>query len=190
MTGQRVKLAILLGGLIASGLVLVGWTQSWFALELSSGPSLAVTGDVAAGGLAALALSGLALGAALAIAGPVFRVILGALEVAIGGLVTLSAALAITDPVRASLTAITAATGESGEESARQLVSEVTATPWPALALALGVVLALLGLLVVITSRRWPLSSRKYQAVRLEPAESERSAVGDWDALSDGRDPT
>ncbi len=190
MSAQRLKVLLLLGGLIASGLVLVGWTQSWFDVELSTGQSLSVTGDVAAGGLAALGLSGLALGAALAIAGPVFRVILGVLEVAIGGLVVLSASLALADPVRASLAAITGATGESGEDSARALVSGIAATPWPALALVLGVLLAALGILVIATSRRWPASSRKYQAVRLEQADGERSSVGDWDALSDGRDPT
>lgn len=190
MSPSRLKVSLLLAGLAASGLVLVSWTQPWFLLEVAGGTPVTVTGETAAGALSALALAGLALGAALAIAWPVFRVVLGVLEVSIGGLVILSAVLALTDPVSASNAAITQATGVSGETSVRSLVDSVVVTAWPALTLVLGIVLVALGLLVAATSRRWPASSRKYQAARFENADGERSSVGDWDSLSEGRDPT
>lgn len=190
MSPGRLKLSLLLGGLAASGLVLVSWTQPWFVLSLTTGQSIEVAGDVVAGGLAALGLAGLALGAALAIAGRVFRVILGLLEVAIGGLVSLSALLAVLDPIGASGSAITTATAVSGGESVRALVESVSSTAWPVIGVVLGVLCMLLGFAVVLTSPRWPVSSRKYQAVRFEQDSDDRSPVGDWDALSEGRDPT
>lgn len=190
MTGRRLKLASILLGVALSGLTLLSWTQTWFTVDLQSGQTLSVLGDVAAPALTALALSGLALAAALSIAGVVFRVILGALQAAIGALIVTSAVMAIADPITASAKTITAATGVDGHDSIAQLVSAVSSTAWPALALVFGVLLTLLGVLIAVTARRWPASSRKYQAVRLEEADGERSAAGDWDALSDGRDPT
>ena len=190
MNPKRLKLSAIFLGIVLSALTLLAWTQVWFVVRLETGQTLSVAGDVAAPALTALALSGLALAGALAIAGVVFRVILGVLQAAIGGLVVTSAAIALSDPIEASSRAITAATGVSGAVSVGDLVSAVSATPWPLLALLFGVLLILLGVSIVVTARAWPASSRKYQAVRLEEADGEHSAAGDWDALSDGRDPT
>jgi len=101
-----------------------------------------------------------------------------------------SAALALADPITASARSISAATGVAGAQSISTLVSHVSASAWPLLSLSFGILLVLLGLAIVATARLWPSSSRKYQAVRLEQADGDRSAAGDWDALSDGRDPT
>ena len=188
MNARRLKLGVILSGLVLSGLTLLAWTQHWFAVSLIPDGSVLVGGDVAAPALAALALSGLALVAALAIAGPVFRVILGLLEAAIGALVVVSAILAIVDPIAASASAITAVTGVSGAASVTALVSAVTPTAWPFVALLAGALVVAVGITIVISSRLWPQSSRKYQAARL--AEVDGSPIGDWDALSDGRDPT
>ncbi len=190
MNPRRLKLTAILLGIVLSALTLLAWTQVWFVVRLETGQALSVAGDVAAPALTALALSGLALAGALVIAGVVFRVILGLLQAALGGLVITSAAIALADPVEASARAITSATGVSGAESVGDLVSAISSTPWPLLTLLFGVLLTLLGLMIVVTARAWPASSRKYQAVRLEEAEGEHSAAGDWDALSDGRDPT
>jgi len=187
---RRLKFVAILAGLLLSGLTLLTWTQVWYDITLTTGQSLSVGGDVAAPALTALALSSLALAGALSIAGVVFRVVLGLLQAAIGALVITSAAIAIADPIAASARSISAATGVSGGQSVAELVSQVSATPWPLLALLCGILLTLLGLSIVATARLWPPSSRKYQAVRLESADGERSAIGDWDALSDGRDPT
>jgi len=188
VNGRRLKLGVIVAGLVLSGLTLLAWTQQWFAISLLPDGSVAVGGDVAAPALAALALSGLALVAALAIAGPVFRVVLGLLEAAIGALAVVSAVLAIVDPVAACASAITAVTGVSGAASVAALVSAVAPTAWPFVALLAGALIVTVGITIVVSSRLWPQSSRKYQAARL--AEVDGSPIGDWDALSDGRDPT
>ncbi|MCC6855102.1 MAG: Trp biosynthesis-associated membrane protein [Microbacteriaceae bacterium] len=190
MTPRRLKLASILAGIALSALTLLAWTQRWYVITLETGQSLAVDGDVAAPALTALALSGLALAAALAIAGGFFRVVLGLLQASLGALIITSAAIAIADPVVASERAITDETGVAGRESIANLVSVVAASLWPYATLALGILLTVLGLAIVASSRRWPESSRKYSATTLENEAGERSAVGDWDALSDGRDPS
>lgn len=190
MNARRVRLVTIASGVALSALTLLARTQVWFSVTLDTGQVLTVAGDVAAPALTALALCGLALAGALTIAGVVFRVILGVLQGAIGALVVASAALAIADPTEASARVITAATGVSGSDSVAAVVAAVSATPWPGIALLLGVLLTLLGVWIVGSARLWPSSSRRYQAVRFEEAEGEHSAAGDWDALSDGRDPT
>lgn len=190
MNARRLKLATIVAGIALSALTLLAWTQEWFDVVLDSGQSISVTGEVAAPALTALALSGLALAGALAIAGVVFRVILGLLQAALGALILTSALMAALDPISASSRAITDATGVAGSVSITALVSSVTASGWPWATVILGVALIVLGLAIVATARRWPVSSRKYQAVQLENDRGERSAIGDWDALSDGRDPT
>lgn len=190
MTPRRLKLASILAGIALSALTLLAWTQRWYVITLETGQSLAVDGDVAAPALTALALSGLALAAALAIAGRFFRIVLGLLQASLGALIITSAAIAIADPVVASERAITDETGVAGRESIANLVSVVAASLWPYATLALGILLTVLGLAIVASSRRWPESSRKYSATTLENEAGERSAVGDWDALSDGRDPS
>lgn len=188
MTGRRLKLSAILAGVVLSGMTLLAWTQQWFVVSLVPGGSVVVAGDVAAPALTALALSGLALVAALAIAGPVFRVVLGLLEVAIGALVVTSSAIALADPVAASASAISELTGVSGTASVAELVASVAVSAWPTVALLAGFLLVALGVAIVVTTRRWPESSRKYQAARLEKEDG--TPIGDWDALSDGRDPT
>lgn len=187
---KRLKLATIVSGIALSALTLLAWTQEWFDVVLDSGQSISVTGEVAAPALTALALSGLALAGALAIAGVVFRVILGILQASLGGLILTSALMAVLDPIGASSRAITDATGVAGSESITVLVSSVTASGWPWATVILGLALIVLGLAIVATARRWPASSSKYQAVQLENEQGERSSIGDWDALSDGRDPT
>ena len=190
MNSRRLKLGAVLAGVVLSAFVLLTWTREWYAIRLDTGQVLSVAGDVAAPALTALALSGFALAAALAIAGVVFRVILGLLQASLGALIITSAALAMADPVTASARAITQATGVDGRVSIGELVDSVAGTAWPAVALALGILLTLLGAAIVFTARRWPDASRKYRTLARGDDETERSAIGDWDALSDGRDPS
>ena len=192
----------MLSGLLASGLTLISWTQTWFTVTLTPGvvnqSSVAIGGEVAAGGLSALGLAGLALIGALSIAGPAFRIILGCLQFLIGAAVVLSAGIALAGPERASAASITKVTGVSGADSVAALVTAVDGTVWPVLALVLGIVTALLGISIVFTGRRWPGSSKKYQTERAEDAghspistqDQEPDAIATWDALSDGSDPT
>ena len=201
---RRIKLALILGVLAASGIALLSWTQVWILADVATSGSardhLEVTGSTASPALTALALAGLALGGALTIAGPVIRVVLGLLEILLGVSVFLGAFLAVSDPAGASAAAVTAATGISGTESIDQAVIDPTVTAWPFLALAAAVLMALVGVAVVVTARRWPGPTTRYQAVRLDPqlpagadaaAEAPtHDAVDDWDELSRGDDPT
>ena len=189
MTPARLKLILLLAGVVLAGLALLAWTQEWFGITLLDGAVLSVSGEIAAPALTALALTGLVLVGALSIAGPFFRVILGSLQALLGFTIGFSAVLAILDPLTASAAAITTATGVSGELVGAQ-ASAFTSTAWPWLAVVAGALLIVTGFLVVATGRAWPGSSRKHQAVKLAPADGTRSSVDDWDALSGGDDPT
>ena len=75
---------------LAGAALLLAWSQDWFLVRLA-GAEHPVGGDVAAGAVAALALTAFALVAALALAGPVFRVVLGALTALVGGTAVLVA---------------------------------------------------------------------------------------------------
>lgn len=201
MTGPRVKLTLILGVLLASGLALLAWTQVWVNADVATlGAAqrhLAVPGSIASPALTALALAGLALGGALTIAGPVIRVVLGVLEVLLGVSVFLAAFTAVSDPAAASAAAVTKATGITGKKSIEVGVVDPTVTPWPFVALAAAVLMLALGAAIVVTAGRWPGQGSRYQAVRLEPVktaaaqeEAPRDAVTDWDELSRGDDPT
>lgn len=190
----RLKPITIVTALVLGVTVLLVWTRQWFVLDLrGSGSStvvISVGGEVAAPALAALGLAGLALVAALAIAGPVFRVILGFLQLSIGIAVCLSAWGAISDPVQASSSLISATTGIAGTNSVHALVTTSELTVWPWLGLAAGFLIFVLGVFMMITSRRWPVKASRYQTARFEDSDEPRSAISDWDSLSDGSDPT
>ncbi len=192
---KRTKYALILGSLVLAALVLVAWTQAWLTATLDAGAptaSVTVDGAVAAPALAALALAGLALTAALSIAGVLFRIILGALDGLIGACIVLSAVLVIADPVGAGEAAVTAATGIAGPASIAAIVTGTSLTAWPVITLVFGILLVGVGLGIAVTGRRWPSTSRKYSAVRLEPVDPDArpDAVDSWDDLTRGDDPT
>jgi len=224
MTGRRVKLLTIVVVLLASALTFLAWSQSWGSLTIVGDANVALTLDVpgsaAAPALSALALAGLALAGALAIAGPVIRIVLGALEVLLGASVLWSAIGALTDPVATGASVVTTSTGVAGLSSIRELVTPGPASIWPTLTVVLGAIMVLAGLAIIVTVRRWPVASRKYQAVTYESADGTRSgelgdffdetetgttddsgeptpavnardaAVDDWDSMTRGTDPT
>ena len=188
---RSAKSMVLLAGAVVAILTLVSWTQVWFVVALTDGAQLEVAGEVAAPALSALALASLVLVGALAIAGPFFRFVFGVLEALIGVAVLFSAILAVGDPVAASGSAISTATGVAGDESIASAVGSIDGSVWPWIALVCGVLMLAVAVAILVTSRHWPSSaSRKYQATRLEPAKAERTSVDDWDSLSGGNDPT
>lgn len=201
----RIKGIVLTAGILLGALVIVSWSQTWFTVQLIpegfADTRLEVGGDVAAGGLAGLGLAGLALVGALSIAGPVFRVVLGVLQGLIGATVVLSAATAIADPLRASAAAVTEVTGITGSDALPDLVEQVSTGFWPVAATVLGIAQVALGIVILATVRRFPGASRKFQPLVVEPESADSGGdddpaaiptdtVADWDALSDGADPT
>jgi uncharacterized membrane protein (TIGR02234 family) len=190
VTAGRIKAYSLLAIVLLAALVFTAWSQTWFTLTVQAKPFV-VAGSVAGSALAPVALASLALVAALAIAGPFFRVVLGVLLALLGVCVIVVSVFAIQNPVVAATSAITKATGVAGTASVARLVSATSMTGWPIVAIAVGVLIALVGLAIVPTARRWPESGRKYTTTRLLAAESAQlDPVQEWDALSEGDDPT
>ena len=190
MTGGRLKLISLVGIAALAALLFADWSQTWFTLTVQGKP-FPVSGQVAGGALSALALASLALIAALAIAGRFFRPILGVLLALLGVCVIAVSAFAIGNPVVAATSAITKATGVAGTQSVGRLVTATSLTAWPVVAIVLGVLMTLLGLAIAPTARSWPDSGRKYSRSRLTaPDHDAQDPVLEWDALSEGDDPT
>ncbi|MGN6326257.1 Trp biosynthesis-associated membrane protein [Pseudolysinimonas sp.] len=190
MTAARLRLVSLLAVGAVAALALLAWSQTWFRITVD-GRVLAVGGSVAGAAMPALALTSLAVILALALAGPFFRAVLGVLEALLGVAMITTSAFALADPVAASLPAITKATGLAGRSDAVAGAHE--ATGWPVLAIVAGVLAVLVGLAIAVTSRRWPSSSRRFTRTRTEAADAtaaEADPVREWDALSEGDDPT
>ncbi|MEO5920310.1 MAG: Trp biosynthesis-associated membrane protein [Pseudolysinimonas sp.] len=187
MTPGRLRVISMAAIVAEAALVSLAWSQTWFLLRLS-GVELPVPGAVAGGALLPLALASLALVAALALAGPFFRVVLGVLDALLGVCVVAVSVWALSDPVRASLPLLIDSTGISGEGTLLGMVASAPATPWPFVALGLGVLMIVTGLAVAVTSRAWPVSGAKYSRSRV--ATPDGTAIDDWDALSEGDDPT
>jgi hypothetical protein len=186
---RRLRLYTIAAIGVVAGLTLITTTQTWWTVHLAT-KSLPIAGTVAAPALTALTLCALVLAAALALAGPVFRLILGLLQLLLSFTIVFSSVISLVRPDQPSEAAVQAATGIAGTASIDALIRSVTLTPWGFAAVVLGVVAFLVGVWLLATFRYWPVASRKYQAVRFEPADGPRDSVIDWDALSDGQDPT
>ncbi|MFF2270660.1 Trp biosynthesis-associated membrane protein [Agromyces sp. NPDC058136] len=212
MSAARMKLPVIVVTILGAGLGLLAWSQTWFDLVLAAGAGahvtaevIAVPGSVASPAIAALSLAGLALAAALSLAGPGIRLVLGVLEVLLGGCLVLAAALSLGDPVGSVSPAVTEATGVAGQAPTAELVGAAAATIWPIVAIVGGVLVVVAGVLVLVTGTRWPASTRRYRS-GLEPVDGDTAptggaspaaeraasdrAIDDWDELSRGDDPT
>jgi len=193
MTPSRLRLVSLVGIAVVSALALLAWSQAWFRISVDT-RVLTVGGSVAGSALPALALASLAVILALALAGPVFRSVLGVLEALLGVGMVVTSAFALANPVVASLPTITKATGLTGD--GKGLAGGHEATGWPILAIVAGILAVLVGLFTAVTARRWPTSSRRFNRTRTEgdsadgDAAAEIDPVREWDALSEGDDPT
>lgn len=205
--GSRLRLAALLAPPVLAVALFVAWAQPWVVLTLDDGVSIAAAGDRAAAVLPAIAVASLALTSALALAMGRMRPVLGALLALLGALVVAVSLRATNDPVAAAASSVTALTGVEGERSVRALVDTAELTAWPLLAAAVGVLLSLVGLVIAVTSHRWPRRAERFDrregaaadeadadpSTSAPPEGRDRSGdqtIGDWDALSDGRDPT
>lgn len=173
-----------------AGGLLLAWSQTWFTLRLDS-QTIAVPGRVAGGALVPLALVSLALILALALAGTGFRIALGVLEVLVGAGAITASGFALANPAVVATGSITTATGITGSKAV-DLVVSTTSTGWPAVGIAAGVLGVVTGLYVAVTARAWPQGGRRFSRTRAEPADGVAGddPVREWDALSEGDDPT
>lgn len=189
---RRVRALALLLPVLAASAAFLAWSQVWVVVVLTDGRSVDAAGDAAAPAVPPFALAALALVGALALAGPVFRVVLGLLQSLLGLGIAVSGWLALADPLAAAVAPITEATGVEGLTGIRPLVESSSASPWPVVAMAAGIAAIAIGIGIALTASRWPQRTRRYDAVRLapsgEPGRVDR--LDAWDALSDGDDPT
>jgi uncharacterized membrane protein (TIGR02234 family) len=195
MTGARRRMLAIVLPIVSSSLAFLAWSQVWVTVILTDGRTLAASGDVAAPAIPPLAIAALALVGALALAGLVFRVILGVLQALLGLGIAASGVLTLLDPVGSAIATITAATGVEGVDSVRLLVDESSTTLWPAVAVAAGLFAVVVGVGISATASRWPARTRRYDAVRWAEGDgatpkSSTDRLDTWDALSDGNDPT
>jgi uncharacterized membrane protein (TIGR02234 family) len=168
-------------------------TQTWITVALdpnqvgqagSAQTALEVQGSKAATTVTALALVALAGGLAAAIAGRIARWIITAIIVLAAAGIVGAAATVLADPLAAAQGSIAAATGVTGSSA------DVSVTAFPAIAVVVGVLLALGALLIIPAARHWK-SRTKYDA----PATGAAAAgpvdeIDSWDRLSRGDDPT
>lgn len=191
---RKARIVSVLTVLFAGAWGLISGTQTWLhvALKNVTDAGLEVAGGAAIAMLTPFSLAALALGAALSIVGPIARVVLGLLAVAIGStMLVLNISLIVGDKADAVAPTVSAATGISGHNSTAVLVSTITQTPWVWLALISWVLLVAAGLFVAVTGRKWPASGRKYAATQVtHHSEGPLDAVDSWDELSRGDDPT
>lgn len=207
--GTRMKYAVLALFLAGGGLGMLAATQTWYTFLLAAAADhpepIVVQGSNASPALTALALTGIALAGALALAGRVTRAVLGVLGVILGVCVVWSTLGVMAAPKAAGVGAITKATGVAGNVPVEHLIVSVGTSIWPGVAIAAGVLLAAAGAAAIVTGRSWPGSSHRYQAVRFEAADAHRAAehgaaaeppsardaaIDDWDHLTHGDDPT
>lgn len=186
MTERRApsgRVVAVLGLLLSGALGLLSATQPWGSATLLDGRELAVAGQDVAGALTTLSLASVALALVLPLAGRVWRLVLGALALLLGGLLAAHAA-ASRDGVGTALEALVAdATGLAGTAQQAELAASST-TAWPVLGAVVGALGAAVGVWVLVTARRWP--ERAARAARYE-----RSGSGlAWDVMDDGDDPT
>ena len=193
---RRARSLAVVGMLLAGALGVISSTQTWIDVTLADGAqqTLAVPGADAVPVLTPLSLAALALGAALSIVGRVLRYVLGAIGLAIAGVVGVGTAqVLLTMPVSATAATVTEATGISGMDAIADLVSSMSLTPWPAVTLLAELLLAAAAIFTLVTARRWQGSAgRKYRTATDAPADASRphDAIDSWDDLSRGADPT
>ncbi len=186
MTPARERSLVVLGVLLAGAAAVLASTQP-FASAVVTGTRapVVVAGQAAAPSLAPLGIVALALGIALTIAGRFARVVLGVLLVLLGaGIVAAAFPNVVDDAVgtRGAITAVTGVTDVAG------LVVSRAGTVWPVVAVAAGVLAVLLGLVVLVRSRRWTTGGRRFRAEA--PVVQRTDPISEWDALSRGSDPT
>ena len=187
MITKRSRSFVLAALVLLATTVMLSWTQQWFTISLTDGSRVEVLGSDAAGSLAALALAVFALVAALSLSSLMVRRVLGVLAAGVGSGVAAVAQAAIADPLRASSGLITDATGISGANSVRDLVSVITTSGWSIPAVICGVLIMIVGLYATFSAHHWPVPTKKYDRATTEVADDPASQ---WDAQSRGIDPT
>lgn len=191
MTRGRLVLSLLLLGVAGIGVGALPWLRITVPTVIAR-QDVDVSGTDAVPVLTAVCLAVLAAGLATAIGGVWLRRVAGVAAVVLGVLVAASSIALLLDPEPAALTV-------AGEVSGvAQIEGAVATTPWPYVAIVLGLAIAAAGVLVTL-SRASSAASRRFErdAAAAAPGPEARGqadprvqAMDDWDALGRGEDPT
>lgn len=188
------KRALIAQAFICGVLALIAATQTWAAITVDAGAGAQIfeaTGQNQNAALSPVALAILAAAVALTIAGPIFRRLLGVLIAALGAGSAWLAFAIMRDPVESASSGLTELTGLAGGGHA-ELVVAVAPSVWPVIAGVSGCLAGVYGILIAVLGGRWGSSGKKYEATTSRDRERpiERDRISDWDALSNGDDPS
>jgi uncharacterized membrane protein (TIGR02234 family) len=186
-----------LAGLAGAGLVLLAGTRPWANVSFSTGlpglTDLDVPGRRALPAGIAVALAAAAGAVVLAVSGRFVRFLVATGLTVGGAALSVAAVRATRDGDHLADLALRNSLGvhstdPGGVFSVGRVVS-VSAWGWVAVAGAL--LIALAGLIGLVRGRTWPQPTRRYERrVPITAARADTGAVGAWDALSRGEDPT
>jgi hypothetical protein len=175
--------------LVAAGATAVAGAPAWLratgSTALDSEVAVVVSGGQAAPGVLAAAVVLLAAAAAVGLVGRVARWVVVVVVAAAGVVVVASVVAVLRDPGPTATVAVAARTGVS------VLTGPVAVTPWPWVALGMGVLDVIAAAMLARASARWGATSRRHV-----PTTASAGAVATdddasaWDALTRGDDPT
>ncbi|MGW9112708.1 Trp biosynthesis-associated membrane protein [Microbacterium sp. NPDC055683] len=189
----RARSIAVLAALIGAATALIGSTQTWLVATVA-GAALPVTGAEAVSVMQPLALAALALSLVLSIAGRAVRYVLGAVALVVGGAIGWLGLALVADPSpTAAAGPVTEHTGIAGAEAVSELVTALALTPWPAITVAAGLLVAAAGAWTLATAHAWRRGGRRYESGGTRAAADDGApldAVDSWDDLSRGDDPT
>lgn len=191
---ERGRPVAVLGLLAAGGMGVLSATQTWLtATRLDGGAPIEVSGGAAMPLLSPLSLAVLALGAVLAIVGPVLRRIVAVLAAGAGVLLAWTTGpIAFAPSPDAAASTVTETTGLAGDDAIAGIVSGLEPSAWPFVALAGWLVLIVAALFALVTAGRWRAGGRRFRTDEHGPHRDEGpvDAIDSWDDLSRGSDPT
>lgn len=163
-------LALLVLGAGALAAAAPTWLRTSGATPLDAEVLVQVTGTEAAPGVGAGALVVVASALALGLVGRIGRWLVLLVSAASGIVVAASAAAILRDPTQAARTAVADATGVT------DLTSAITVTPWPYVALAVGVLVVVVAVWAGVSAPSWARVSARHEIVRPGAAASPEAA--------------
>ncbi|HCS60941.1 MAG TPA: hypothetical protein DIW46_06015 [Microbacterium sp.] len=191
---RRGRSLSVIGFLLAGGVGIISSTQTWLTVtRADAGEAILVPGAAAMPLLAPLSLAVLALGAALSIVGPVLRYIFAVLALAGGAaLAWWTTEIISTVPVSAVAPTVVETTGLAGSNALSEVISAITPSVWPTLALVGWILLVIASVFVLVSARRWKSGGKRFRtdATAHEANDGPVDAIDSWDDLSRGADPT
>ena len=197
---HRSKRYLVFGLIILAVLLLFSATRVWVNIELVEGAAtvshLNVTGQAAATGVMPIALALLAISVTLTLAKRIMRVVLAVITVLLGLWIAVTAMATARGGTEALVAAASSELSQvTGLGSSDQIsaVSAVGRSPWPAVAVIAGALVAIIGVAIIIWGRSWKAAGQRYETGTAHENRRKNSApdrISDWDTLSDGNDPS